>query len=99
MTATRLRKCACALALSIVFLTAGTARADVTRSFAVGINGCDGAAITQFCTPVPTVALPTNSVLLVEFIASPTHCSSIIARLFVDGVAQPDSTALAPGES
>jgi hypothetical protein len=99
MTATRLGPLVAALALSAVFLATGTARADVTRGFAVGVDSCQGAGVTQFCTPVPLVALPTDSMLLAEFVASTTHCSNIVAHLLVDGVERYQSVSLAPGQS
>src|SRR5262249_15071323 len=61
-------------------LANGAAAADLTRSFAVGVNGCDDAFTSQLCTPVPTVALPTDGVLQVEFDASTTHCSDMVAH-------------------
>lgn len=96
MTKSRLRSCALALALSTVFLTTHAALADLTRSFAVGVNGCDSAV--QLCTPIPTVALPTAGVLQAQFNAATTHCSSIIARFRVDGVERSVSGALSPGQ-
>jgi hypothetical protein len=74
------------------------AAADLTRSFAVGVNGCDNAATEQLCTPVPAVALPTDGVLKVAFEASATHCSSIIAHILVDGAERFASEVLAPGQ-
>lgn len=87
-----------ALVLGSNCLATGAAGADLTRSFAVGVNGCDDAGTEQLCTPVPTLALPTDGVLQVAFDASITHCSSIIAHLLVDGVEQFASGALAPGD-
>src|SRR5258706_2125917 len=86
-----------ALALSSTLSAAGATAADLTRSFAVGVDGCDAAQFTQFCTPVPTVALPTDGVLMVAFSASNNHCSAIIAHLLVDGVERFASGALQPG--
>jgi hypothetical protein len=95
----RLRSCALVLALSTVFLTSGAALADLTRSFTVGVNGCNDAATQQLCTPVPTLALPTDGVLRVQFVASDTHCSPIIAHLLIDGGEPlPASSPLAPGQ-
>jgi hypothetical protein len=76
------------------FLATGAA-ADVTGSYVVGVDPCDGA--TQLCTPVPTVALPTAGVLRAEFQASTLHCSTIVAHLLVDGLEKFTSGALVPG--
>ena len=62
------------------------------------MNGCDNGATQQLCTPIPTVALPTDGVLQVRFDASATHCSPMIAHLLVDGVERFASGALAPGQ-
>src|SRR5262249_37847235 len=94
----RFRWFALGLALSGASLAPGAAAADLTRSFAVGVNGCDDAFTSQLCTPVPTVALPTDGVLQVEFDASTTHCSDMVAHLLVDGVEQFASGVLAPGQ-
>src|SRR5215475_882367 len=87
-----------ALAFAGAVLPTGPAAADLTRSFAVGVNGCDDAFTSQLCTPVPTVALPTDGVLQVAFDASTTHCSDMVAHLLVDGVEQFTSGVLAPGQ-
>ena len=81
-------------ALSAIDATA----ADLTRSFDVGVGACDAAANAQLCTPVPTIALPTDGVFRVAFNASSNHCSAIIAHVLVDGVEQFASGALAPGQ-
>src|SRR5262245_39413018 len=99
MSPCRLRSSALAApALATAVLANGAAAADLTRSFAVGVNGCDDAFTSQLCTPVPTVALPTDGVLQVEFDASTSHCSDMVAHLLVDGVEQFASGALAPGQ-
>src|SRR5262245_45718649 len=99
MNPCRLRSSAlAALALAAAVLAAGAAAAELTRSFAVGVNGCDDAFTSQLCTPVPTVALPTDGVLRVAFDASLTHCSSIIAHVLIDGVEAFTSGVLAPGQ-
>ena len=93
---TKALKLALASGIALSLVSGAGAAADLTRSFAVGVNACDNAV--QLCTPIPTVALPTQGVLRVEFDASPTHCSSMIAHLLVNGVEQFASGALAPGE-
>jgi hypothetical protein len=45
------------------------------------------------------VAVPTEGALQVAFVASPDHCSDIIAHLLVDGVERSRSAPLAPGAS
>ena len=93
----RLRSCALTLLAPTLFLMSGVAFADVTGSFAVGVNPCSGA--TQLCTPIPTVALPTDGVLKAQFVASTLHCSPIIAHLKVDGTERYVSGILAPGQA
>src|SRR5262249_17537181 len=87
------------LALSSAVFVGAAAAADLTRSFAVGVDPCDGAGSTELCTPIPTVALPTDGVLRAEFTASAGHCSDAIVHLLVDGVEVFTSAPLAPGAS
>lgn len=68
-----------------------------TASFPLSVSDCQTA--TQFCEITPTVAVQTVSQLLVEFVASPGHCSPVIAHIQVDGVEQFVSGALDPGET
>jgi hypothetical protein len=82
----------------IIGLPASAHAAELTRTFAVGVDGCDDAQTTQLCTPIPTVALPTDGALKVQFDASLSHCSSIVAHLLIDGVEAFASNVLAPGE-
>lgn len=95
-----LRSLLLAVAVAAVLLGGGrsTAFADQTFHFAVGVNGCDDAETQQLCTPVPSVALPTDGALQVQFTAAPSHCSDIVARIRVDGLEQFVSAPLAPGE-
>ena len=71
-----------------------------TTSYPVSVTSCDGSPSSgQLCTPIPTVTVSTGSVLLVEFIASPGHCSAIKAHLLVDSLELYVSPALGPGVS
>jgi hypothetical protein len=74
-------------------------RPGLTRSFAVGVNNCIAGGTPELCAPIPTVPLPTDGVLQVEFAASTGHCANVIAHLLVDGVERSVSGALPPGES
>lgn len=88
-----------AFALSGALSATGAAADDLTRSFDVGVGACDAAGFAQLCTPVPSVALPTDGVFRVAFDASINHCSAIIAHVLVDGVERFASGALPPGQS
>jgi len=70
----------------------------LTFSFAVHVDDCVAGATPQLCTPIPTVPLPTDGVLKVEFESANGQCSNVIAHLLVDGVERFVSGALPPGE-
>src|SRR5262249_13161388 len=76
-----------------------TVPSGLTRSFAVGVKTCVAGGTPEICTPIPTVPLPTDGVLQVQFAASTGPCANVIAPLLVDGVERFVSGALPPGES
>src|SRR5262245_34516548 len=47
----------------------------LTRSFAVRVDACVAGATPQLCTPIPTIPLPTDGVLGVEFVSGKGQCS------------------------
>ncbi len=71
----------------------------LTFSFAVRVDDCVAGATPELCTPIPTVPLPTDGVLRVQFDSASGQCSNVIAHLLVDGVERFVSGALPPGES
>jgi hypothetical protein len=75
----------------------GDASADTTTSYPLGVTDCQTA--TELCAVIPTVIVQTSSVLMVNFTASPLHCSDIIVHILVDGAEKYVSGALAPGAS
>ena len=86
------------MAAMLASVATGAAAADVTQSFPVGVAACDNATTEQLCTPVSEVAVTTDGVLQVEFVAATSHCSDFIAHLLVDGVERYVSDPLAPGQ-
>jgi hypothetical protein len=87
------------LAAIATLMATGAAAADETQTFAVGVAACDHAATDQLCTPVSATTVTTGGVLRVEFVASATHCSDVIAHILVDGVERFVSAPLPPGGS
>ncbi len=67
-----------------------------TINVPIGVTSCGGTG--QVCAVVPQIDVTTAGPLRVQFTASSTLCSKLVARIMVDGVPR-GSTFLTPGQS
>jgi hypothetical protein len=88
------------LAALLLAATAGVTHAqEVTTPYPVVVV-CGPSADPQVCEPPFTASVTTAGTLVAEFTTSPTHCSDIAVRFFVDGAPVTElSERLGPGDS
>ena len=86
-----------ALGVAGLALAPAAAADDSTQPYPL-VENCDHPT-EQLCTPVASVEVMTDGVLVVDFRAAPTHCSQAIAHLIVDGSEKFVSPPLNPGEA